>query len=407
MEVREEISTVIENFNSASIHSDNQAMNQEPYKGDEMAEALLVRDESAALMPVMSIHAATERYKTIVTYVKELMSEGTDFGKIPGTDKNTLLKPGAEKLCTLFGLSKRFTLVEHVEDWQGAQFGDPFFNYLYRCALYRGEVLIAEADGSCNSRETKYRWRQGERKCPGCDKPTIIKGKEEYGGGWLCFARKGGCGAKFHDSDDRITSQQVGRVSNPDIADQVNTIQKMAQKRALIAATLLAVNASEFFTQDMEDFAETIQHDPAPTAPQAEKPPQRRTGKKNVDDTRTVLVKTVAQAFKLLNDAGDQPQWTKKTANEYVALHFQGAAGVDELEDDQLNDLLRMLSERSDTLKKGSDPEKKKTLMDSIKTYFDSEQHLVNYMKDHGGKKLEELSIAELQAIEDDVKIPF
>jgi hypothetical protein len=33
----------------------------------------------------------------------------------------------------------------------------------------------------------------------------------------------------------------------------VNTIQKMAQKRALIAATLLAVNGSEFFTQDIED----------------------------------------------------------------------------------------------------------------------------------------------------------
>jgi len=30
-------------------------------------------------------------------------------------------------------------------------------------------------------------------------------------------------------------------------------VQKMAQKRALIAATLLAVNASEFFTQDIED----------------------------------------------------------------------------------------------------------------------------------------------------------
>lgn len=35
--------------------------------------------------------------------------------------------------------------------------------------------------------------------------------------------------------------------------DAVNTIQKMAQKRALIAAVLIAANASEFFTQDVED----------------------------------------------------------------------------------------------------------------------------------------------------------
>jgi hypothetical protein len=33
----------------------------------------------------------------------------------------------------------------------------------------------------------------------------------------------------------------------------VNTIQKMAQKRALVAATLISTSASEFFTQDVED----------------------------------------------------------------------------------------------------------------------------------------------------------
>jgi hypothetical protein len=43
------------------------------------------------------------------------------------------------------------------------------------------------------------------------------------------------------------------RVPNPDVADVVNTIQKMAQKRALVAATLIATSASEFYTQDVED----------------------------------------------------------------------------------------------------------------------------------------------------------
>ena len=43
------------------------------------------------------------------------------------------------------------------------------------------------------------------------------------------------------------------RVANPDIFDQVNTIQKMAHKRALVAAVLIATNASEFFTQDVEN----------------------------------------------------------------------------------------------------------------------------------------------------------
>ena len=112
-----------------------------------------------------------------------------------------------------------------------------------------------------------------------------------------------------------------------------------------------------------------------------------------------------SDAFKLLNKLGDVPPWTKRGVNEYVALHFQGAAGVDELEDEQVSDLLRMLSEKIDSLKGGD--ERKKNLIASIKSYFDTDQHLENYMKDHGGKKLEELSISELEAIEQDVSIPF
>ena len=69
----------------------------------------------------------------------------------------------------------------------------------------------------------------------------------------MCFGKKGGCGAKFAEDDAAIVNQPVGKVPNPDVADLVNTIDKMAQKRALIAATLIAVNASEFFTQDVED----------------------------------------------------------------------------------------------------------------------------------------------------------
>jgi hypothetical protein len=37
-----------------------------------------------------------------------------------------------------------------------------------------------------------------EPPCPSCGVVgAIIKGKPEYGGGWLCFGKKGGCGAKF------------------------------------------------------------------------------------------------------------------------------------------------------------------------------------------------------------------
>jgi hypothetical protein len=176
-----------------------------------------------------------------------------------------------------------------------------------------------------------------ENVCPNCgETKAVIKGKAEYGGGWLCFLKKGGCGAKWGGEAE-------------------------------------------------------------------EKP--KRASSKDVNESRRVLIQSVADAFKLLNKLGDVPPWTKRSVNEYVALHFQGAAGVDELEDEQVSDLLRMLSEKINSLKGGD--EKKKGLIASIETNFDTPQHLENYMKDHGGKNLEELSIPELEAIEKEVGVPF
>lgn len=207
-------------------------------------------------MPAMSVQQAAQRFNTLVEFVQTVMRPDVDYGVIPGTPKPTLLKPGAEKLTTLFGLSTRFTVVEKTEDWM---VDEPFFYYWYRCQLWRGERLIAEADGSCNSRESKYRWRESKRACPKCGATAINRSKypprNNPGAepGWYCFGKQGGCGAEFAADDTAITGQQTGRVPNPDIADQVNTLQKMAQKRALIAAVLIGVNASEFFTQDVED----------------------------------------------------------------------------------------------------------------------------------------------------------
>ena len=228
-------------------------MGEEFSERDETGRAL-VAVERARFMPAMSIESAVERYNAVTEFVSRVLRSDVDYGVIPGTEKRTLLKPGAEKLTTFFGLSTRFELLERIEDWTGEDHGgEPFFYYLYRCRLMRGDAAIAEGDASCNSRETKYRWRESQRACPVCGQPAIIKGREEYGGGWVCFKKKGGCGAKYTDGDAAIESQQTSRVFNPDICDQVNTIQKMAQKRALVGAVLLAVNASEFFTQDVED----------------------------------------------------------------------------------------------------------------------------------------------------------
>ena len=205
-----------------------------------------------------------------------------DYGVIPGTgSKPTLLKPGAEKITKLLGLADTYEIAERLEDWDR-----PLFRYLVKCRLISLStgVVVSEGLGECNSMESKYRWRDAQRRCPKCQGETIIRGREEYGGGWLCFAKRGGCGAKFADNDTAITGQRLGRVENDDIYSLVNTILKMAKKRALVDAALSAGRLSDLFTQDLEDLranagatvvgeAEETEPDPRPV-PTAQTPQQ-------------------------------------------------------------------------------------------------------------------------------------
>ncbi len=135
-----------------------------------------------------------------------------DYGIIPGTKKRCLLKPGAEKLNRLFQLGARFTLTDKEIDRVVN-----FASYTYSCEIYslRTGTSIANCEGAANSQEVKYKER------------TVWKNNS-----------KG-----IRESSKEETP----------IYDVINTLMKMAQKRALIGATLLATGASEYFTQDMLD----------------------------------------------------------------------------------------------------------------------------------------------------------
>jgi len=207
------------------------------------------------VLEAIPITQAVERFRAIGRFAREVMRPGVDYGRVPGTDKDTLLKPGAEKLCVLFNLHQEAPQITREEDWTGAYHGgEPFFYYEVEQTLTRQGAVVASAVGSCNSWEKKYRWRQQERKCPRCSAEAIRFSKDRPE--WYCWRKVGGCGATFPKDDQAIASQKPGRVANPDIFDQVNTILKMAAKRALVAAVLVATGASEFYTADLEDFAE-------------------------------------------------------------------------------------------------------------------------------------------------------
>lgn len=198
-----------------------------------------------------------ERYAMVVSFIRSALQPGIDFGVIPGCgDRPTLLLPGAQKIAALFRYATRLHLDKELEDWTGIDHNsEPFFMYRHLCEVFdtHGQ-LVATGYGSCNSWEKKYRFRESKRRCPRCQSEAIRKGKNA-GEGYYCWSKVGGCGAKFGENDPAIASQKVGLEPNSEIADSVNTLLKMSQKRAYVCGILYAAGISEFFSQDIEDMA--------------------------------------------------------------------------------------------------------------------------------------------------------
>lgn len=176
---------------------------------------------------VVSADEIKARIEELQRFVGAYMVAGEDYGTIPGTQKPTLYKPGAEKLCDVYGFTKEFVVVESLEDWDRGRFA-----YTVKATLRskRTNLLEAEGLGSCNSMEAKYRWLWvwDDKLPPHLDKASLVSKRTKKG------------------------AVQY-RVPNDDPYSQVNTILKMAKKRALVDAVLSATRSSGLFTQDLED----------------------------------------------------------------------------------------------------------------------------------------------------------
>lgn len=204
---------------------------------------------------VLSIAEMKQRADMKQTFLKEVMIRDVHYGSLGNNKKPTLLKPGAELLLHSMALTWEFTDAESpIRDYTESTDGEGLVLYRRDCLVYRqcGDIrfLVVRAQGTCSSRETQYRYREMKRLCPTCKQPALIV--SDYAPEWVCWEKKGGCKAKFPTGDPSIENQEVGLELNPNLADYENTIEKMADKRALVAAALLACGCSDLFTQDME-----------------------------------------------------------------------------------------------------------------------------------------------------------
>jgi hypothetical protein len=157
------------------------------------------------IMPVTAGRMSTTQAAEAATWLREMLrsvlTEGEDYGLIPGTKKPTLFKAGAEMLVLASGM--RFDQCR-LDD-EGAREHE---GITYRCTVYRGDYPQAVCDGYAG---------YDERNFAPPNKPRA---------GW-------------------------------------NTIIKMAQKRALVGAALNAVAGSALFAADLDDPQDTPTEPPA------------------------------------------------------------------------------------------------------------------------------------------------
>lgn len=141
-------------------------------------ERVIIPERREGVMPLEDLKA---RMRCVVE-TKDCMIVGVHYGKIPGIAKPSLWEPGAELLCQRFQLYPKYEV--SIDD-----IGNDHVRARAKCMLFH--IATGRQEGEdvavCTTKEKKYRYVQSERTCPQCGTAAIIKGRAEYGGGYVCL----------------------------------------------------------------------------------------------------------------------------------------------------------------------------------------------------------------------------
>ncbi len=185
----------------------------------------------------MTVNEVLIQSQIVQQVLAHCMVEGIHYGKIPGTDKKTLLQPGAEKICTTFRLAPKYDVEDLSEPHNN------FYRYRVRCNLYTisDGLFVGSAVGECSSLEEKYQWEAAlSQKHFDSTDPSNRRIKFKA----------------VRDSKGKKTDEveEIYQVRT-NAADVANTVLKIGAKRSLISSTRGAVGASDLLDVDLDEEA--------------------------------------------------------------------------------------------------------------------------------------------------------
>ncbi|MES2973416.1 MAG: hypothetical protein V4757_07395 [Pseudomonadota bacterium] len=169
---------------------------------------------------------------TVQEVLRTVMKPDVHYGVIPGTDKPTLYKSGAEVLCMVFRIAQSY----EVTDMSTAD----VVRYRSVCtgSHQMSGMVLGAGMGEASSGEEKYKWRKAYQPEYDATPENLRRKKQGY-------------------NKQKREHYDVFQVRT-EPADLANTILKMANKRAMLAMVLNVTAASDCFTQDLEDMDEKL-----------------------------------------------------------------------------------------------------------------------------------------------------
>jgi len=254
---------------------------------------------------VLGTQDVLARVTRILEIQNAVMKSGVHYGIIPGTQRPTLYKAGAEKLLMTFRIAHRPGSVEELRD------GDEIrFRVLVEGVSQTSGELLGAAYGECSSSEEKYRWRK-----PVCDEEWDETPEDRRRAVWKKYEGK------------PYKAKQV-RTSPADVA---NTILQMATKRGLVQMTRVVLACSDIFEQDLEDMPdelrESLVEDRSEAKPPIQAPQRKANGEKK---PAAIPVDSKVSAPLTVKDVVKHEKQGKKTYFELRTVEGQSLTTFDD-----------------------------------------------------------------------------
>lgn len=187
----------------------------------------------------MTIATLKEQVQIIQQVLTSVMKKGTHYDALPGCgEKPVLLKPGAEKIGMVFRIGSDPEIDRETDGF------DTFFHVRARLFDQRTGNTLGYGVGDGSTAESKWAWRKAI--CHEEFEATLETRRRIH------WQQKYANGRKQFDKAGNPVCEAVEQVrQNP--ADIINTVLKMAVKRAEVDGIRKVTACSDVFEQDIDE----------------------------------------------------------------------------------------------------------------------------------------------------------